>query len=201
MREHGGWMRAAALLVVMAGCANADGEEQVGESSTPAAEVGAPEGDQAAAPSLNDAQIAAIVVTANGIDVANGEQALEKSSNAQVRQFAETMVGTHTAVNESAAELVARLGVTPEENDVSRSLQADAEQTRARLAALSGAEFDRAYIENEIAFHEAVIDAVDSLLIPNATNGELRQTLVDARPVFEGHLTHARTVQQQLSGS
>ena len=109
------------------------------------------------------------------------------------------MVGVHAAVNESAGELVARLGVTPEENDVSRSLQSDAEQTQARLAGLSGAEFDRAYIDNEIAYHQAVIDAVDSVLIPNATNGELRQMLVDARPVFEGHLTHAKTVQEQLS--
>lgn len=194
-----GWSRAALMVLVAGACANAD-SEQAATDSAPAAEVDAAP-TEAPAPSLNDAQIAAIVVTANSIDVANGEQALEKSSNPDVRQFAETMIGTHTAVNESAGELVERLGVTPEENDVSRSLQSDAEQTRARLAGLSGAEFDRAYIDNEIAYHEAVINAVDSLLIPNATNAELRQTLVDARPVFEGHLTHAKTVRQKLGGS
>lgn len=188
------WASGLSLLVVFAGCGNTDGETELAADTSPAqmAAEPAPAGD------LTDAQIAAIVVTANGIDIANGEQALDKSSNEQVRQFAETMVGVHTAVNESAGELVARLGVTPEENDVSRSLQSDADRTNARLAGLSGAAFDRAYIENEIAYHQAVIDAVDSVLIPNATNGELRQMLVDARPVFEGHLTHAKTVQEQL---
>lgn len=188
------WASGLSLLVVFAGCGNTDGETELAADTSPAqmAAEPAPSGE------LTDAQIAAIVVTANGIDIANGEQALDKSSNEQVRQFAETMVGVHTAVNESAGELVARLGVTPEENDVSRSLQSDADRTNARLAGLSGAAFDHAYIENEIAYHQAVIDAVDSVLIPNATNGELRQMLVDARPVFEGHLTHAKTVQEQL---
>lgn len=195
------WTGALALMVVLSACGGADEADADLDAASPAAEVETAPSAAAAAPAPNDAQIAEIVVTANGIDVANGEQALEKSENAQVRQFAESMVGTHTAMNEGASELVARLGVTPEANDVSRSLQSDAEATRARLAGLSGAEFDRAYIENEIAYHEAVINAVDSVLIPNAANEELRQALVDARPVFEGHLTHARTVLQQLSGS
>ena len=190
----------AAAVMVFAGtfCSTPDSEERAVEAE--ATESAVPAAESAAA-GVSDAEIAAIVVTANRIDVENGEQALEKSQNEQVRQFAETMIGTHTAVNESAAALVERLGVTPEENDVSRSLQADSEQTRARLEGLSGAEFDRAYIDNEVAYHQAVIDAVDSLLIPNATNAELKQTLIDARPVFEGHLTHARTVQRQLSGA
>lgn len=200
MRRQRVWTGALAVLVVLAACGDAD-RADADAAASPAAEVGAAPSAAAEVPALNDAQIAAIVVTANSIDVANGEQALEKSNNAQVRQFAETMIGVHTAVNESAGELVGRLGVTPEGNDISRSLQSDGEAMRARLDGLSGAAFDRAYIENEIAYHEAVIDAVDSLLIPNATNEELRQTLVDARPVFEGHLTHARTVRQQLGGS
>ena len=114
------WTGALAVLVVLAACGDAD-RADADAAASPAAEVGTAPSAAAEAPALNDAQIAAIVVTANSIDVANGEQALEKSSNAQVRQFAETMIGVHTAVNESAGELVGRLGVTPEENDVSRS--------------------------------------------------------------------------------
>lgn len=184
-------------VLVAAACGGAP--EGTETETAPAAEAAAP--DDAATPALTDAQIAAIVVTANAIDVANGELALARSENDRVRQFAQSMVGDHRAVNASAGELVERLGVTPEENDVSRSLQSDAEQTRARLSALEGVAFDRAYIENEVAYHRAVLDAMDGLLLPSATHPELRQALTDARPLFEAHLGHAETVQREVSGS
>jgi putative membrane protein len=93
---------------------------------------------------------------------------------------------------------VSRLGVTPEEAEVSRSLQSSATRTRDSLRAMSSADFDLGYIRNEVAYHRAVLDALDTLLIPNATNAELRETLVGVRPAFVAHLEHAEALQRAL---
>ncbi|MEX1181897.1 MAG: DUF4142 domain-containing protein [Gemmatimonadota bacterium] len=186
---------ATALVVVIgAACSEAPEEEA---SAGPAAAEAAP----SAQPAVTDAEIAAIVVAANEIDVRYGELARERATDPAVKQFAETMITDHTAVNESAVELVTRLGVTPEESDVSRSLEASAAETRQSLETKSGAEFDQAYIDNEVAYHQTVLDALDGLLIPSATNAELKQTLVGVRPAFEAHLEHAKALQQTVRGS
>jgi putative membrane protein len=164
------------------------------------APAAAPQPARSAAPAsaVTDADIAAIVVAANTIDAQMGELALSRSSNPEVRQFAQQMVTDHNAVNQAAVDLVTKLGVTPTENPTSRGLKASAEQTRERLSALSGAEFDRAYIANEVAYHQAVLDAVDNVLIPSARNAELKATLVSVRPAFVAHLQHAQQVQASL---
>lgn len=157
-----------------------------------------PSPQASAAPRVNDAEIAAIVVAANAIDVDAGRLALARSQNPEVRRFAQTMVTDHTAVNEAAAALVGRLGVTPVESAISRGLKDGARQTSARLSALQGAAFDQAYLDNEIAYHDAVIKAVDGVLIPNAANAELKAALVGARPAFQAHLEHARHARAAL---
>ena len=140
---------------------------------------------------LNDAQIAAIVVAANGIDADLGDLAAERAKSEAIRQFGKTMATDHRAVNKAAGELVAKLKVTPLENSVSEKLRADAAAFRAELLKKSGTEFDRAYITHEVEYHKAVIGAVDAALIPNASNEELKATLVSVRPALEAHLKHA----------
>lgn len=149
---------------------------------------------------LTDAQIAAIVVGANTIDVEYGRLARSKSQAAEVRQFAESMISSHTAVNEQAAALASRLHLSPEENATSRELAAAAAAKRSELSGLSGSAFDRAYIANEIAFHEAVLEAIDKLLVPNARNSELKALIQAVRPAIAGHLEHAIQIQARLGG-
>ncbi len=146
----------------------------------------------------NDAQIAAIVVAANAIDAEIGDLAAERAANPAVKQFGKTMGTDHRAVNQAAGELVAKLKVTPAENDVSKKLRADAAAFREQLLTKSGAEFDRAYIQHEVEYHQAVIDAVDKVLIPNASNAELKATIVGVRPALIAHLEHARKLQAEL---
>lgn len=152
------------------------------------------------AAAVTDPQIAAIVVAANSVDIEAGKLAQSKTKNEKVKQFAETMINDHTAVNKSAVDLVTKLGVTPEESETSRGLTASGEQARARLSGLSGKEFDREYIANEVAYHKLVIDAVDKTLIPNAQNAELKATLVSVRPALVAHLQHAEHLQAELGG-
>lgn len=140
---------------------------------------------------LNDAQIAHIAYTAGVIDIAAAKQALDKSKDANVRMFAEEMVRDHTAVNDQALALVKKLGVTPEDNPTSMSLAATAAQKRDDYAKLTGASFDRAYIQNEVAYHKAVNDAVGNTLIPNAHNPELKALLETGLKLFQEHEMHA----------
>jgi putative membrane protein len=146
-----------------------------------------------------DAQIAAIVVTANQVDIDAGNLAKSKASASDVKDFAQLMVTDHTAVNKSASDLVSRLHVTPEPNTTSRSLEAGGDQNLATLKKLSGPAFDKAYVDHEVAYHQAVLDAVDQTLIPNAKNPELKALLVKVRPAFVAHLEHAKTIQSGLN--
>lgn len=154
----------------------------------------------AGAATVNDAQIAQIVVTANSIDIANGKIALERSKTASVDEFANLMIKDHTAVNAKATALVTKLGVKPEPSDTSKGLQDAADKEQAKLRGMSGAEFDREYLQNEVAYHKQVIGALDTVLIPNAKNAELKQTLVDVKPAFQAHLEHAEKALAALGG-
>ena len=138
-----------------------------------------------------DAQIAHIAYTAGLLDVAAGEQALQKSTNPAVRAFAEVMVRDHRAVNDLALALVGRLNVTPEANPISASLSEQAAATHMRLAQLEGAAFDRAYVANEVAYHGTVNGALRTALIPSADNGELRALLETGLTLFQQHQVHA----------
>ena len=104
--------------------------------------------NEATTPPPTDAQIAMIAVTADTVDIDAGKIAVEKTSNRAVKEFAETMVRDHTAVNVKATALAKKLGVTPQESDTSRSLKADGDKKMAELKTMTGAEFDKAYIDN-----------------------------------------------------
>src|SRR4051812_21833495 len=151
-----------------------------------------------AADKVTDAQIAAIVVAANQVDIDAGKFAADKTSKAEVKSFAQMMVTDHTSVNKSAVDLVTKLKVTPEENDTSRALKAGGEKNLADLRKLHGAAFDKAYVDHEVAYHEQVIQALDTVLVPNAENAELKALLVKVRPAFVAHLEHAKHLQATL---
>jgi putative membrane protein len=150
---------------------------------------------------VTDAEIAAIVVTANQVDIDAGKLAATRASAEGVRKFAQLMVTDHTGVNKSAVDLATRLKVTPQENATSKSLKSTGDKTLERLSTLKGAAFDKAYVDNEVAYHQQVIDALDTLLIPGATNAELKALLVKVRPAFVAHLEHAKSLQKTLAAT
>jgi putative membrane protein len=152
----------------------------------------------AAAQTVNDAQIASIVVTANQVDIDAGKLAAATSTNAEVKKFGQLMVTDHTGVNKLAVDLATKLKVTPQDNDTSKSLKAGGEKNVANLKTLKGAAFDKAYVDQEVSYHQAVIDALDKTLVPNATNDELKALLVKVRPAFVAHLEHAKRLQASL---
>ena len=153
----------------------------------------------ASAQGVTDPQIAHIVVTANQVDVDAGKLAAAQATNPEVKKFGEQMAADHTSVNKSAAELAAKLKVTPEDNATSQALKAGGDKNLANLKSLKGAAFDKAYVDNEVAYHQQVLDAVDKTLVPGAKNAELKALLVKVRPRFVAHLEHAKMLQKTLA--
>ena len=151
-----------------------------------------------AADAPTDPQIAHIAYTAGSIDIAAAKQALARSHNATVRSFAREKVRDHTAVNDKALALVKKLHVTPQDNPTSQSLTKAATAERAKLAKLSVAAFDREYANNEVAYHKTVNGALESTLIPNAKNGELKSLLQTGLTLFREHQSHAEQVAKGL---
>jgi putative membrane protein len=152
----------------------------------------------AAADAPTDPQIAHIAYTAGNLDIAAGKQALAKSHNKAVRDFAQQMVRDHTAVNNKALALVKKLHVTPADNPTSQALTKAAAAERAKLAKMSGAPFDREYVNNEVAFHKTVNGALENTLIPSAKNGELKSLLETGLTLFKEHQAHAEQVAKEL---
>src|SRR5688572_27942899 len=148
---------------------------------------------------ITDAEIAAIVVTANQVDIDAGNLAVSRSTNNKVKAFAQLMVTDHTGVNRAATELVTRLKVTPQASPTSDALKSGGDKNLAHLKTLTDAAFDRAYIDHEYAYHQQVIDALDKTLIPGATNAELKALLIKVRPAFIAHRDHAKSLQSTMS--
>jgi putative membrane protein len=148
---------------------------------------------------ITDAHIASIVVTANQVDVDAGAFVASRTNNAEVKSFAELMVTDHKAVNHAATELVTKLKLTPRDNPTSQSLKADGHKNLAALKKLDGATLDQAYVDHEVAYHQQVIEALDGILIPSATNAELKSLLVKVRPAFVAHLEHAKALQTAMA--
>ncbi len=156
---------------------------------------------RAVAQAPSDANIGAIVLAANQIDIDYGHLALTKSKNKDVQAFARQMVSDHGAVQQSVIDLTKKLNLAPVDGDTSTGLKAQSEETMGKLQSLDGKEFDKAYIANEVAYHKFVTDAIASTLIPSAHNSELKAALQGAQALFLGHLEHARNVQATIDGA
>ncbi len=146
----------------------------------------------------NDAQIAGIVVAANMVDIDAGKMATGRAQGKDVKQFAQQMVTDHTGVNKQASALVQKLKLTPQESATSKNLKDAGKANEDRLKSLKGKDFDKAYVDNEVTYHQAVIDALDKTLIRSANNSELKDLLVKVRPAFVAHLEHAKQIQLSL---
>ena len=153
-------------------------------------------GQAGGAPS--DPEIVGIVVAADQIDIDYAKLAMSKAKDKQVKDFAQQMITDHSAVQKSVFDLAAKLKVTPADSGTSNSLKTQAQQTMQKLQVLKGKSFEKAYIDNEVVYHQAVINATKTVLIPNAQNADLKSALQGAEPLFEGHLQHAQQVQSTI---
>jgi putative membrane protein len=149
-------------------------------------------------PQLTDPEIASVAVTANQIDMGYADIAIAKSKDTSILDFARTMKRDHQAIIDQAVALVTKLGVTPKDNPVTQSLLSGAAKTKQMLNSKSGKAFDKAYIDNEVAYHKTVISTVNDVLIPEAQNAELKALLQKIVPLLNAHLSHAEMLQKNF---
>jgi putative membrane protein len=154
--------------------------------------------DASMAQSLTDPQIAHIAYTAGVIDIKAAQLALKISKTKSVRAFATDMARDHGAVNQQALALVKKLKVTPQDNATSQALTSQADAKHKELGALKGAAFDKAYAENEVAYHQLVNSTLEKTLIPSASNEELKALLSTGLKLFQGHEQHAEHLVMEL---
>lgn len=177
-------IRAAAMLVLLtAGCARFRAAANKPER--------APEGP-------TDGNIAAMLLAANNTDISYGKLAPARASSAAIKDFANRMIIDHSAVNTAVTELIARSSIKPEENKESLDFRDESTTKRDLMRELEGRKFDSTYIANEIEYHSKLLQTLDTVLIPRAHDGQLRQVLVSVRPAIVAHLEHARRVQSGL---
>jgi putative membrane protein len=147
---------------------------------------------------LNDPTIVAIFDAANTYDIETGKLALQKAKTKAVRDLAQQFVNDHRAVRQQGRDLAKKLSLTPTPPEQFDLAEAHA-KAMAELRGKSGAEFDQAYAAHEVAFHQAVLDAVASTLLPAIKNGELKAFVEKVGPHFLGHLEAAKQLQKQLT--
>jgi putative membrane protein len=135
------------------------------------------------------------------VDSTAGALAAQKGTRDDVKQFGQRMVTDHGGVNKQAVALAGRLHLTPEENPTSQQLTQGGQQNVNSLNGMSGAAFDRAYIDHEVEYHQTVLDAIDKTLLPSAQNADLKALLTQTRPAVAAHLEMAKNIQKQLQGS
>jgi putative membrane protein len=151
---------------------------------------------QSPAPALDDPTIVAIFDAANTADIETAGLAGRKGFHKDVRELGQTFVEAHKQVRQQGRDLARKLGVTPTPPKDDAAAPDHAAAMR-KLQALSGAEFDRAFLAHEVAFHRSVIDAVTQTLLPAIQNPELKTFVQNVAPAFQGHLAMAEKLAQQ----
>ncbi|HEU4830478.1 MAG TPA: DUF4142 domain-containing protein [Gemmatimonadales bacterium] len=148
---------------------------------------------------LDDATIVAIFDAANTADIETGTLAVERGQSQEVRDYGAMLIRDHKAVRQMGRDLAKKLGVTPTPPADDAGAKAHAE-AMAHLKKVPAAEFDQAFLAHEVAFHQSVIDAVTTTLLPAIKNAELKALVVKVAPAFEGHRDGAATIAKKLKG-
>jgi putative membrane protein len=147
---------------------------------------------------LTDANIIAIFDAANTYDIETGKLGEQKGSSKEVRAVGASLVRDHQAVRQQGRDLAKKLGVTPTAPAVNPLAEQHA-KALVELTAKSGSAFDRTFLDHEIAYHQAVIDAVTKTLLPAIQNAELRAFVEKIAPAFQAHLDMCKAAKAQIN--
>ena len=148
---------------------------------------------------LDDATIVAIFDAANTADIETGSLAASRAQNKEVRQLGTMFAHDHRVVRQQGRDLAKQLHVTPTPPKNDDSAKQHLAAMRA-LRAKHGREFDKAFLEHEIAYHQAVIDAVQSTLMPAIQNDSLKALVQRVAPAFQAHMIAAQNLHKKLFG-
>ncbi len=150
-----------------------------------------------AAGKLDDATVLAIFDQANSVDVYTGLLGAKYGNSVEVRELGQMVVNDHVAVQQMGRDLAKKLKIIPTPPDNDTSVE-DHAKAVAFLQSKTGAEFDKAYLKHEVAFHQSVVDAIKTTLLPAISNGELKALVKKVLPGFEHHLAETKTLAKKF---
>jgi len=146
---------------------------------------------------LDDATIVAIFDAANTSDIETGELGAKMGSTKEVRDFGAMLARDHKNVRQQGRDLAKKLGVTPTPPKDDDSAKAHAAVMK-KLMSLKGAEFDKAFLQNEVGYHDAVIGAVTNTLLPAIQNSDLKKLVTTVAPAFVAHRDAAKNMLSKM---
>ncbi len=202
---------ALACIAALGACGggSADNRGGEGDSTTAAVSPPASEAPQAApapgtgsetpvAGQLTDANIAAVASASNQDEIQSSQVALSKGENAQVKQFAQRMVDEHTRMEQEMQALLQSKGLAPQDNAQSTQMKQTAQSAIQAMQAMTGRQLDSAYVAHQVQAHGATLQALETMLIPNARDPQMKAMLEKARPAVAQHLADARELQGSI---
>ena len=142
---------------------------------------------------LDDPTIVAIFDQANTSDIETGELAAKMGSTKEIRDFGAMLARDHKTVRQQGRDLARKLGVKPTAPKPDEGKKGH-EAVMKQLRSLKGAEFDKAFLQNEVGYHDAVIAAVTSTLLPAIQNAELKDLVTKVAPAFVAHRDAAKNM-------
>ena len=149
-------------------------------------------------PSMTDAQIAAVLENADKGEAEAGQLAVSKAQNAEVKQFAQHMIDDHNANLKETQQQATDTKMKPQSNTVAQKVQSSGNMEKKKLEKLNGADFDKAYIDGQIAMHNDVLKTIDTSLMPSAKSAQVKALLQKTRPKIEAHLKEAQAIRAKL---
>lgn len=147
---------------------------------------------------LDDPTIVAIFDAANTWDIQTGELAVKNGSSKEIRDFGAMLARDHKNVRQQGRDLAKKLGVTPTPPK-DFAMTKDHEAAMKKLESLKGKEFDKAFLQHEVGYHKAVIDAVTTTLLPALQNAEVKDLVTKVAPAFKAHEDAAQNMLNKIS--
>ncbi|UOF00926.1 DUF4142 domain-containing protein [Bdellovibrio reynosensis] len=148
---------------------------------------------------LTQEEVAEILKTANDAEIDMAQAAKRRAENKEVKDFAKHMEEQHKENNKEAKKITKKADIDMKNNDTAKSLKKDAKDKLADLKKKKGADFDKAYIENQIAMHEMVLRDLNEKFIPAVQNPEFKAFLETTKSHVQEHLSKAQQIQQSLN--
>jgi putative membrane protein len=149
---------------------------------------------------LTDVNIVALLDEANAGDSAAGAVAAKKGTSASVKEFGRDMMRDHHALRKAGQDLAKKENLTaapPSGDTLATSSQKWADSLNAMAAS---ADWDKAYIDHEVAAHQAVLALLQTAATA-AQDTSLKALITKAQPTIDAHLKKAQAVQAKLSGA
>ena len=128
-------------------------------------------------------------------EVELGRLATEKASSADVKQFGQRMVDDHGKANDELKGLASQKNVT-----LPADLDAKHKATRDRLSKLSGAAFDKAYMADMVADHNADV-AEFARVSKRAKDADVKAFAAKTLPTLQEHQRLAKEVAGKVGGT